>query len=160
MSAAKEKEATNKTLSRTQYFEFINYKYSPMGHLFITARGRNNKNVMEGWLSVENKNPKSVANRRVRHLRCHINALSRMLERFHKSVLKCLSFLLFKEKEPKHRVAENLHPLHALATFYFCLFAPTLTFFWLMPMGFLVLCAGETLLILAVLEAMHILFDR
>jgi hypothetical protein len=71
-----------------------------------------------------------------------------------------LKFLLFMEEEPEHRVVYDLQPIHALLTLYFCLLAPSLIFLWLMPMGFLTMCAGEMLLVLAVLEVLHITYDR
>ena len=71
-----------------------------------------------------------------------------------------LKFLLFMEEKPEHRVVYNLHPIHALLTFYFCIFAPSLVFLWLMQMGFFVACTAEMLLVLTVLEVLHITYDR
>jgi len=69
-------------------------------------------------------------------------------------------FLLFREKNPKHRVAENLHPLHAVAVFYFLWIVPTVIFNYFMRIGFIEMCIAECILVLCVLEAMHIIFDR
>ena len=108
---------------------------------------------------MEISNIKSFANNSFRCVRRLWNAVSGNMGRFHQSAIKLLKFLVFREEQPKHQVVKNLHPVHALLVFYFNLLVPSIVFFWLIPMGFLVAFAGEVIVVLAVLETMHCLYD-
>jgi len=71
-----------------------------------------------------------------------------------------VKFILFKEDKPKHRVFENLSPLHALAAFYLSLFLGAFGFVVFVHTSIIGFVAYYVVVAIAVLEALHYLCDR
>ena len=111
---------------------------------------------------IHHPNPDNASHQRRKHV------LARKLRRYTSAIIKlkpkiiaAVKFLLFMEDYPKHRVAENLHPIHAVLTFFYCLLAPSLVFFATFTrFGLIGTILAETLLLVFTLEAFHIAFDR
>jgi hypothetical protein len=81
------------------------------------------------------------------------------------SVLKrklrlALLFLVFKEPNPKHHVAENLSWSHAILTFFFCTVAVSYAFLLSASYGLVAIFAAGWGLLLLTLMALHTAFDR
>lgn len=105
---------------------------------------------------MESMDNKSVARGSRSRRCCRRDVLTRLMERYLQPLLR---FLLFAD-EGKHKVITNLSPIHAVIVFYYCLFAPAIAFFLLLPYGLLALLAGETTIVIATLEILHIIYDR
>lgn len=82
-----------------------------------------------------------------------INVLKRKLR-------PVLLFLVFKEPNPKHRVAENLSWSHAILTFFFCAVAVSYAFLLSASYGLVAIFAAGWGLVLLTLMALHTVFDR
>lgn len=76
------------------------------------------------------------------------------------AIKKAIKFLLFEEDDPKHSVAINLNPIHCLLAFYLCFLAPAAIFIVTFKYGIIATILAELGLVLGILEAMHIAFDR
>jgi len=86
------------------------------------------------------------------------NMLRRAIQKVRNS--KTVKFILFKEAFPKHRVIENISPLHAVLVFYVCLFIALLGFMVLAYATFLGFLAYYVIVAIATIEALHCLCDR
>jgi len=71
-----------------------------------------------------------------------------------------IKFVLFREDFPKHRVIENITPLHAIGVFYICLFAGILGFMVLAYATFLGFIFYYAIVGVAMLEILHHLYDK
>jgi len=71
-----------------------------------------------------------------------------------------VKFILFREDFPKHRVIENISPLHAIVVFYPCLFAGLLGFIVLVYATFLGFMVYYATIGIVVLEILHYLCDK
>jgi len=86
------------------------------------------------------------------------NNLKRAIERIRNS--NALKFVMFKEDFPRHRVIENISPLHAITIFYLCLFAGLLGFIVLAYATFLGFMVYYATIGIVVLEILHYLCDK
>lgn len=86
------------------------------------------------------------------------NMLKRAIEKLRNS--NTVKFILFKEDFPKHRIIENLSPLHAIIAFYLSLFIGSFGCIVLAHANFLGFIAYYVIVAVMMLEVLHYLCDR
>lgn len=86
------------------------------------------------------------------------NIVKRTIEKLRNS--GTVKFVLFREDFPKHRVIENITPLHALLIFYLCLFTGLFGLLVLAYATFIGFIVYYGTVAVATLEVLHYLCDK